>query len=599
MKKDKGMKKLAAKASAIAMSIFMTAAMSVPVWADVTATTDVSVTSATSEDGEHSCVIRFMADGNEIARFYANAGDTYGPDGTISVRSTYYDQATGKDYDVAQDDYEGTVGDRDSEIDIQYKEHEAAENPSSTYYCIASDTGAIIAQVSSEADLKNEITSGDITYKRNGSKPTPDENDSSAYDVIYTPYESTVDHYTFTVKYVTSGSDGTEKVLATRTFNVNGKTTTFYAPKVFSSTSDGVTTYYEAIGDTKITKEPDDPEREATIEYKTQTEDNKPYTWYILFYNAQTNRCFDSKEVEVTADAGATFTPENSITINGTNYTINKAFQKTYTQAYKDTNHVSYIYYDPEGYNNSSEIQKKNINIQYVDIATGNVLQSTTQEVTSSGDTTISFPDSLDKDDVHYLRVQGQVASVDYNFYSPKETYTVYYYDENNTEFRTSVITTEEVQEVTVTDGTTTYRVIPGITRTIVTNTDNGVSTVVATNDSTGAAIVPTPAGNIQLNSDNTENTDGSDGTSVTDTSAAGAAGGDASSDDDSQDVSIDGVQADNIQTPESNIWLDSKADNSSATKKAVLLIIGIAALAACVIATILLIRRIRRSNKR
>ena len=217
--------------------------------------------------------------------------------------------------------------------------------------------------------------------------------------------------------------------------------------------------------------------------------------------------------------------------------------------------------------------------------------------MTSDGDTTLNFPDSLDVNGTHYLRVQGQVTSVDYNFYSPKVNYTVYYYDENNTQFQTYVITTEEVREVTVNDGTTVYTVLPGITRIVATDTSNGVNTVVATNDATGAQItdaegIASPAGNI----DASENGDSATSSGSASSDSAEASDGTDEADN-SQDVSIDGVHADDIQTPQSDIWLNTKEDSSRSTKDAVLMIVGIAALATCIVAAVLLIRR-NRSRK-
>ena len=166
------------------------------------------------------------------------------------------------------------------------------------------------------------------------------------------------------------------------------------------------------------------------------------------------------------------------------------------------------------------------------------------------------------------------------------------------------VITREEVQEVTVTDGGTTYRVIPGITRTVMRNTDTGVSTVVSTNDSTGAAIAPVAAGNVSngtANTGNSTNANAGNGTAGTDETSSAAGAGTANtagtennaagSDKDSGDVSIDGVQADEIQTPESNIKLNSDKDKNS-TRNLVIMVISIAALAVCAVLAVLLIRR-------
>ena len=598
------MRNIAVKASAIVMSVFMTATVTMPVWADDTGNPDSAVTTSSTQDAEYT--IRFLDGESVLETFTASAGETWGPSGDISVRSTYY--KGGVDYDIVS----GPEGALDAgspclqkgywwwitdNMDFQYTPHTnstAAE--SKTYKCMTEDGSLLYMFTGSEDEIPETLEPGNKVYTRSSQKN--DSKDPTVVNVYYALQQDTDTAYTVNVEYI---DDADSSVITTRSFFVNGKAHTFIAPEAFSVTKDGETTNYRAVGDTTITHKVADTARTYQVHYEKQTADStKPYNWYILFYSSETNRCIGSDVVEVKPGDPTEYTLQKTMAIDGTNYTVNKRFdQDTYTHSYTDTNHTTYIYYDPEGYNNSSETRTKKINIQYVDIANGNVIQTQNLEVSSDADTKLSFPDSIDANGIHFLRVAGQVASVDYNFYSPKETYTVYYYDENNTEFRTSVITTEEVQEVTI-QGPTTYRVLPGITRTVVTNTDNGVSTVVATNDATGAAIIPTPAGNIQLgngtaSTDNTAgDTEGGNGTDESGTTA----GSDAAGSDDSQDVTIDGVHADAIQTPESNIWLDSTAENSTSMKTVVLIIIGIAALAACVIATILLMRRARSGKK-
>lgn len=481
------------------------------------------------------------------------------------------------------------------DLTVVYKQHTDTSSSSAsgsiTYYCINEEDGSQLFTFTSDSQsIPGTLKIGNKTYVRDPGKKN-DNDDTSRYNLYYKLKEDTNTSYTVKVQYV--DEDG--NVISTRSFYVNGKDHTFIAPNEFSVTAgDGTTIYYKATGKTTIKHKVSDTTRTYTVTYKKLTaEDGDSYTWYILLYSSQTNTCIDTRTVEVSPNAEASFTPEKSITVDGKKYTINKAFDKEFTHEYSNSNHTTYIYYDPEGYSNSSDVQTKTINIRYVNIADGSVLQSHTQEVTSEGDTTITFPDSFDQDGVHYLKVQGQASSISYNFYSPKITYTVYYYDENNTQFRTAVITREQVEEITVNDGTTVYTVIPGITRTVVNYTDNGVSTVVATEDATGEQIPEASTGS-NANGDNTvSSTSGTNGTGTT-----GNGGTTANGNEDTQDTTIDGVQADDIQTPQSNIWLDSKADNSSTVKTTALLIIGLAAVAACIFATIMLIRRRKKGNR-
>lgn len=624
MREKKSYRKLLLRASALAMSAFMMTAAAPPVWADGTqensvvsesagSTDDKTGVKAGSNDKKGDYTITFQDEsGNVLETFDASKGEKWGPSGDISVRSTFY--KNGKDYDIVSGPEGALSAESDcmqvsSEYDIEgnmvftYREHQKnADSAASqkTYKCMTEDGTLLYMFTGSEDKIPETLAPGSKLYTR--SSKENDSKDTAIENVYYTLTKDTDTRYPVTVNYVNADDGST---ITSRTFYINGKTHTFVAPKAFSVTEDGKTVNYQAEDPTNITHKVSDTTRTYTIRYQKQTEDSgQKYNWYILLYNSETNRCIDSKVVEVKPGEDGTFTPEKKITKNGITYTINKAFDKSFTHSYDDSNHTMYVYYDPEGYSNSSEVESREINIQYVDIANGNVLQSRTQTVTSEGDTRIDFPDSLDINNVHYLRIAGQAAYVDHNFYSPKETYTVYYYDENNTAFQKVILTREEVQEVTVTDGGTTYRVIPGITRTVMRNTDTGVSTVVSTNDSTGAPIAPVAAGNVSNGTANTGNstnanegngTAGTDETSSTaDAGTDGTAGTDnnaAGSDKDSGDVSIDGVQADEIQTPESNIKLNSDKDKNS-TRNLVIMVISIAALAVCAVLAVLLVRR-------
>ena len=129
-------------------------------------------------------------------------------------------------------------------------------------------------------------------------------------------------------------------------------------------------------------------------------------------------------------------------------------------------------------------------------------------------------------------------------------------------------------------------------------NTDTGVSTVLSTNDSTGAAIAPVAPGSVSNGTGDTGNgteanaENGNEASSEASSDAnAGTDNNTAGTGNDSGDVSIDGVQADEIQTPESNIKLNSDKDKNS-TRNLVIMVISIAALAVCAVLAVLLIRR-------
>lgn len=635
MKEKKSYRKLMMKASALVMSAFMLTS-AVPVWADDNtgsssgaAAGSVQTVSAAEDQGEGSIggkssekiyTVSFQTEsGKTLASWQAGSDDTWGPAGSISVRSTYY--SGGDDYDIVSingepvdaSDTRLQVGSSEKitgNLTVVYKKHTDSASSTSgtesiTYYCFNEEDGSQLFSFTNDSQsIPETLKIGNKTYARDSGRQN-DSTDTSQYNLYYKLKEDTNTSYTVNVQYV--DEDGS--IISARSFYVNGKDHRYVAPNEFSVTSDGTTSYYKATGETTINHKVGDTARTYTIAYR-KLSDKDSYDWYVLLYSSQTNACIDMKTVKVSPDSEAKFTPDKSVSINGKNYTINSAFDKEITHAYSDSNHTSYIYYDPEGYSNSSEVQKKTINIRYVNIADGNVLQSHTQEVTSEGDTTLTFPDSFDQDDIHYLMVQGQSAAVDYNFYSPKITYTVYYYDENNTKFRTATITRERVEVITLSDGTTVYNVIPGITRTVVTYTDNGTRSVAATEDATGEQIAEAVAagGNANGNSaangnaagsangnENSaaDNTGGSNGTGTTENSSSGS-----EENGNTHDTTIDGVQADEIQTPESNIQLDSKPDKNSIVKRIVLIAVGLAAAAVCIFAVMILIRRRKSGNR-
>ncbi|MGN0364304.1 MAG: hypothetical protein ACI4ET_15870 [Bilifractor sp.] len=601
-------------ASAIVLSASLLTAPA-PVWAADSSGENVTVSSSSDETAGKYTITFVDESGNVLDTFSASDGQTWGPSGDISVRSTYYKD--GVDYDIVEGPAGALSADSPSlqstqaaaitgNMTFTYKKHTDTATSGKTYKCMTEDGMLLYTFTGSEDKIPETLSPGSKVYTR--SSKADDSTDTAVVNVYYKLASDSDTNYTVTVNYVDADGGNT---ITSRSFYVNNKKYIFYAPEAFSVTSGEETVNYKAVDDTTITHEVGDTTRTYSIRYRKQTADSdKSYNWYILLYNSETNRCIDSRVVEVTAankDQAAAFTPDQTIEVNGSKYTINKTFDKQFTHKYADTDHTTYIYYDPEGYSNSSEIRTRDINIQYVDIANGNVIQSKTQTVTSEGDTRIDFPDSLDANGIHYLRVAGQVAYADHNFYSPKETYTVYYYDQNNTEFQKVVLTREEVQEVTVTDEGTTYRVIPGITRTVMTNTATGVSNIVSTNDSTGAAIAPVAAGNIANGTandagagtggntaDNGQNTAGTAGTDTT-TTTTGTDNNNGT--DNSADASIDGVNADDIQTPESNIKLDSEKDNSSQARNIAVIATGIAVIAACAVALFVLIRKRRISR--
>lgn len=324
--------------------------------------------------------------------------------------------------------------------------------------------------------------------------------------------------------------------------------------------SDSGTTEADSSASADAGTEGEDSEAgNASTADSSQTASGK---WFIMQYDSSTNKCIGVVTREIGADGTASFDPMTEDTIEG--YQVNKAFQKTITFRAGSGSRVTYVYYDPDGYSNSSDLPDRTISIRYVDIATGSVLETKSVSAVSTHDTHIDFPASFDLNGIHYLRVDGQVAGVDHNYFSPKQIYTVYYRDANNTDFENVVIRTSEIIETEVISGTTTYQVAPGVTRVLATDTSTGQSSIIATEDASGEQIQDSGTG--------------------------------ADSGTDSADVSIDGVQADEIQTPQGNIDLSKKNGSAHQGMPAAMIIRIVAIAAAAVFLICLLVRRKRNS---
>ena len=529
---------------------------------------------AWADDSDDTSAVIFVlenASGTETKRisFPLAEGETYGTsdEDAVSVRDTYYDQKTDTDYDlVAETNENGNPV-------FYYRTHE--DSPLTYTLKLAGEDGTVLkteeiavnpentGDQAAAVDVPSEITVGDTTYTTDESSFTVDYNNTESLSrtIVYKVKESS-SSYQITVNYVDQDSG---EQIASRTFTVNGKDVSFSAPTVFAETTDGRTAYYQAVDEdsTRISHAVEDGAQTYTVYYQNITEAEGAYTWYIMQYDASDNTCLGIVKKEVQPGKTVTFDPTSENTID--TYTVNKNFSTTLEHTYGDASHVSYVYYDPEGYENTTDLPDREVSVRYVDIATKSVLRTETVTVTSDSDTTINFADSFDLNNVHYVRIDGQSASTEHNYYSPRSTYTVYYRDEANTEFENYVIHTTEVIETTIDQGTTRTVVNPAMTRVTAVNTANGQTTTLAAQDYTGNDIQA---------SDSTE--------SSTDNSTAS---------DDNTDQLIDGIQAEDIDTPQGKIDLKENQNSHTALYAG----IGIAA----AVTVIILVLFYRRKHKK
>ena len=494
--------------------------------------------------------------------FTLKDGETYGPNlsDTVSVRDTYFDKETRKDYDL-----EGEVPASGSKGTATFKYVEHTDSALTyTLYCVDENGKKLETRKTSlEPTNKPQTIEVPEKLKIDNTVYTTDEksfsvdyynNESLSRSVVY-KVKDTDGAYSVAVEYV----DEDDKVLATRTFTVNDRQVVFSAPTVFAVTEGNKTVYYQ-INDEKdavITHNPNDGTRTYKIHYVNAANTGASYSWYIMQYDASDNKCLGVIKKEVKKGETVTFEPSRDNTING--YTVNGNFKEPLSHTYGDANHVSYVYYDPERYHNTTDVPDKTVTVNYVDIATKSVLKTEQVNLNKTEDTLISFDDSFDLNGIHYVRVDGQLASTEHNYYSPRTTYTVYYRDINNTDFENVVIHTEEVLETVVTEGTTRTIVNPIVRRVTVVNTVTGETETIAVEDATGNTI--------QTNGTASSNSTDNNGNSNNSAAASNDNGNssDNSNSDNGTDNVIDGIKAEDIDTPQGNINLKgSRAKDNS-----------------------------------
>lgn len=233
MREKKSYRKLLLRASALAMSAFMMTAAAPPVWADGTQENSVVSESAGSTDdktgvkagsndkkGEYTIIFQDVS-GNVLETFNASKGETWGPSGDISVRSTFY--KNGKDYDIVSGPNERSLNAESPcmQVDAEpstikdnmvftYREHqENAYSAAShkTYKCMTEDGTLLYMFTGSEDKIPETLAPGSKLYTRSSKKN--DSKDTAVENVYYTLTKDTDTRYPVTVNYVNADDGST------------------------------------------------------------------------------------------------------------------------------------------------------------------------------------------------------------------------------------------------------------------------------------------------------------------------------------------------------------------------------------------------------
>ena len=545
-------------------------------------------TPSTATEAAHTCVIKLVEYNSQktLKTYYANTNDSYGPDGTIAIRDTYYDSASGKDYDLcdaegknltadqASSIIHGTIKD-EKELTFYYKAHSATNVERSITLQAVTEDGTVLKEAGITIDQDTTVDPSEKLGKSFQSNGNTYEAPSKSFVVTYSGddiqkviYKATKSEsqYYVTVNYV----DDKGNLITKRTFYVNNKDYYFTAPKVFSVEENGEKATYiynkKKNGQSyTIHQKPESKMREYTLYYNKEENQSEPITFSVLQYDSYSNECIGVISKEVKKGHSITFNPADNLP-KGTDdysYKVNSSFNKKVTYKYGNPNRTVYIYYDrhdpkdPDKYSTKTKSRDITIRYQAVDetvegheIFPDQGQAKTKFTVWSDKEMSYSLPQEITAGGETYVLIQGQTNPVELSYYSPRETYSFYYKNKKDVNFYT--IRTETTEEVEVLDNNVTWTILPGITRVIITNQTTGVTNTLATTNLNGQQIRGNAGG---------QNANPGNGGANANGQANNAAdqNGVNNQDNADSDQSIDSIDSNEIQTPRGNIKLDQK----------------------------------------
>lgn len=454
---------------------------------------------------------------------YKGDANKYGPDEDAQVRTTYYDNGKAYDLDAGQA-VSGTLDGNKTFTYTQYQKNNASDDKTS-----------------------GSTTGGDV---------------AKSYDVV--------------VRYV----DESGKVISTRTITMNGHDHEFYAPMIFSRTENDKTAYYVAKDSNKVVfKWNDKNTLTQDIVYQKLNNTQSAVNWTIYYMDAETGKMLGSATQAVAAGETGTKALNRTMQFGGKTYHLN-AFYKSgrISYTYGSGRPISYVYYDPDGYNTSKK--SRTITIEYRNIADGAVIRKKQVKVSSyaSGETSVDLETKFDADSKSYVLAKGQKTPVSVGYFSPRDTYQVYYRDVNDKANANTIVVFEDViEDGGVITTTVTNRVTPGTTTAVAYNPTTGASRNLATFGANGRQLAGGQNTNAAADGNNNNN------------NAVSQNNGNRNGNGNGNDVSEDGVNLQRDRAPQAG-----GHQTASGFATGIALAAGIAALA-----VILLLAFFRRNKKR
>ena len=399
---------------------------------------------------------------------YSTVGET--ETRTYTARSTYYDAASGTDYDLAAGAAEtAQLAYGVPSVTFQYVGHTQPTLYGSVSFVdtkgniLQQDTFPVLPEndaahptlyPAAGQAFPDTLEKNGVTYKKATAMQRVAASYTGKLDYTILYKEQTQSGaYTANIRYV----DENGALLMTDKVPVKDKNYTYYAPTAFSlyDAVSGTTLYYSTTAEKAVlVLKPGSTTTVYEIPY-TAYNGRAPYDWSIRLVDGYTGALLGTETRAVPVGGSATYTPQATLTAGETTYTLDPAMQTDYTHTYGDASRVQYLYYNPEGYQPPVSYD---LTVQYKNIADGTVLYSTAVAASTMQNTVITSPATYSFGGAEYVRVNGQPDTVAHSFYSPKRTYTVYYRDVNDTAHENTVITVTEVITSESIEETIVYR---------------------------------------------------------------------------------------------------------------------------------------------
>lgn len=281
------------------------------------------------------------------------------------------------------------------------------------------------------------------------------ESGKDQYIFVYRTYQP----ITIKGKVQFTTKEGTNDLLMQKSFHVNDQDYTYMLPKTMK-----INNVYYTLADNQeniIHHAVSSDVREYTVYYKKMDE-NASYKWSIYKVDASTNKILgEVVQLEVQPGQSVEYQVEKEYKdSDGNVYTVDQGMSQVLKHSYGESEHVSYVYYNPKGY---TAPKSYIVEVQYKNIATDETIASQKIEINKKDeDTTIDIVKELTVNQQQYVLVNGQSITINHSFYSPRRIYTIYYRNVNDPINVDTEIIREEVIEVegqsSVIGGQTIYR---------------------------------------------------------------------------------------------------------------------------------------------